>query len=418
MKRWTLSLLLSFILGFSIFSLPVLAATYETDVVIQMQIDQPMMKVNGNQQEIDPGRATCPILTEDRTLVPIRAIIEALGGSVYWDEQTQAVTLDLMGDTIVLTIDSHTAYRNHSAYTLDVSPKIIADRTMLPIRFIAESFHLGVAWDPVEKTVTIIRDTFDEAEYWALMDVLPAYDNNAYVILNDNNPYFADYELIRGSFEYYSPLDDLGRCDVAMASISEDIMPTEERGNISSVTPTGWVNNKYDVVSGGYLYNRCHLIGYQLTGENANERNLITGTRYLNIEGMLPFENLIDDYVEQSDYHVMYRVTPVFQDNNLVAHGVLMEAASVEDGGESFSFCIFCYNVQPYIFIDYATGNNYLAQNEPYSEPVSQESHRVYQTPTGKRYHFDPDCGGKNSYTTTLEQAQSNGLTPCQKCVN
>ena len=191
-------------------------------------------------------------------------------------------------------------------------------------------------------------------------------------------------------------------------------MPTEERESIRSVKPTGWENEKYSHVDGGYLYNRCHLIGFQLTGENAIERNLITGTRYLNVDGMLPFENMVDDYVERTGNNVMYRVTPVFSNNNLVADGVLLEAYSVEDDGRGLSFCVFCHNVQPGVEIDYATGKNTLSKNDF----LSDSGVNVYRTYTGKRYHINEECGGKNSYSVTLEDAVGAGLTPCERCTN
>ena len=219
------------------------------------------MEVNGQKSEIDTGNNTTPVISNGRTLVPIRAIIEAFNGNVYWDGNTQTVTLKIADDCIVLKINSTTAYLNEYEYTLDVSPQIINGRTMLPIRFIAEGFNLGVAWDGNEQRVFIIRNSFDDEEYQELMSILPSYSGQAYVSINNNIPYFEEYEIINASFEYYSNLDELGRCDVTMASISEDIMPTGERESISSVTPTGWKNKKYDVVSGGYIYNRCHLIG-------------------------------------------------------------------------------------------------------------------------------------------------------------
>ena len=190
------------------------------------------------------------------------------------------------------------------------------------------------------------------------VEEIPEFSEDAYVAVNDNIPFFMPEEITDESYEYYSDLDDLGRCGVTMACIGVDIMPTEDRGDIGSVKPTGWHSVKYDIVDGKYLYNRCHLIGFQLAGENANKKNLITGTRYLNIEGMLPFENLVADYVKETENHVLYRVTPLFDEDNLVAHGVLMEGYSVEDDGEGVCFCVYAYNAQPGITIDYATGES------------------------------------------------------------
>ena len=190
------------------------------------------------------------------------------------------------------------------------------------------------------------------------IEEIPEFSDVAYVAVNGNVPFFMPEEITDESYEYYSELDELGRCGVTMACIGVDIMPTEDRGEIGSVKPTGWQSVKYDCVDGKYLYNRCHLIGFQLAGENANKRNLITGTRYLNIEGMLPFENLVADYVQETENHVMYRVTPLFDGDNLVAHGVLMEGWSVEDEGEGVCFCVYAYNAQPGIIIDYQTGDS------------------------------------------------------------
>ena len=185
---------------------------------------------------------------------------------------------------------------------------------------------------------------------------IPEYSGEIYVYINDNIPYFEESEYTTESFEIYSELDSLGRCGVAYANICKELMPTEDRESISSVTPTGWVQAEYD---GEYLYNRCHLIGYQLAGENANELNLITGTRSLNVDGMLVFENMVDDYIEENeDNHVLYRVTPIFEESNLVASGVEMEAYSVEDDGQGVCFNVYVYNVEPGITIDYATGES------------------------------------------------------------
>lgn len=190
---------------------------------------------------------------------------------------------------------------------------------------------------------------------------IPEYTNTPFVIIDDNIPDFSESDKTRtDTFEIYSELDHLGRCGVAYANICQELMPTEERQEIGQIKPSGWHTVKYnDVIDGNYLYNRCHLIGFQLAGENANEKNLITGTRYLNVEGMLPFENLVSDYVKETDTHVLYRVTPIFEGENLVASGVQMEAWSVEDGGEGICFNVYCYNVQPEIEIDYATGDSH-----------------------------------------------------------
>ncbi len=188
---------------------------------------------------------------------------------------------------------------------------------------------------------------------------VPAFSGEPYIVINNNQPEFEDSELVTKSYEFYSDLDSLGRCGYAMACIGYDMMPTEDRGSIGQVKPSGWQTVKYDFVDGKYLYNRCHLIGYQLTGENANKKNLITGTRYLNVEGMLPFENMVADYVKETKNHVLYRVTPIYDGDSLVARGVQMEAFSVEDNGEGICFHIYAYNNQPGVTIDYATGNSF-----------------------------------------------------------
>ncbi len=196
----------------------------------------------------------------------------------------------------------------------------------------------------------------DTSKQGITLDSIPEFSGEPYVELYNNQPDFDKSDGDKGSFETYSPLDSLGRCGVAYANIGVDLMPTEKRGSISHVKPSGWNSVKYKNVEGRYLYNRCHLIGFQLSGENANSKNLITGTRYLNVDGMLPFENEVAEYVKKTENHVLYRVTPIFEGDNLVASGVQMEAWSVEDEGEGICFHIFAYNCQPGITIDYATG--------------------------------------------------------------
>ncbi len=261
---------------------------------------------------------------------------------------------------------------------------------------------------------------------------IPAYSGSPFVHINDGAPSFSEEDYVTESYEFYSELDALGRCGVTMACIGIDIMPTEERGSIGSVKPTGWHTVKYDIVENKYLYNRCHLIGYQLTGENANRQNLITGTRYMNVEGMLPFENMIADYLkkpENADKHVLLRVTPIFDGTNLVASGVHMEAASVEDRGEDLAFNVYVYNVQPGITINYATGASYLSgtqpeENENESGGATEENEQTYILNTAsKKFHY-PTCSGvagmkvenKSEYTGTREELITDGYSPCGTC--
>lgn len=248
---------------------------------------------------------------------------------------------------------------------------------------------------------------------------IPEYDGTSpYTVLSGNVPDFTESDWTTSSYEYYSELDALGRCGYAVASIGTDLMPTEARGSISSVKPTGWQSVQYDIVDGKSLYNRCHLIGFQLTGENANKQNLITGTRYLNVVGMLPFENMVCDYVKETENHVLYRVTPIFDGDNLVADGVQMEGWSVEDEGEGVCFNIFCYNVQPGIEIDYATGESRLGPDAYDGAEMS------YILNTGTKKFHDPDCasvsdigeGKRQDYTGTRELLIAQGYAPCGRC--
>lgn len=226
------------------------------------------------------------------------------------------------------------------------------------------------------------------------LDSVPAYDSQPYVVINDNVPSFDEEELTTEAFEDYGELDSLGRCQMVWANVCRETMPTEKRGQIGQVKPTGWKTAKYDHVDGKYLYNRCHLIGFQLTAENANERNLITGTRYMNVDGMLPFENLVADYVKETGNHVLYRVTPVFEGNNLVASGVQMEAMSVEDEGEGVLYNVFVYNVQPGVAIDYATGDSWEAGKEDSSQAGESAQGEIRGNSRSKIYH----CPGQAAY--------------------
>lgn len=255
------------------------------------------------------------------------------------------------------------------------------------------------------------------------LDSIPPYSGIAYIELNNNTPLFSEDEITDVSFESYSDLDELGRCGVCIASIGPDIMPTEERGRISSVKPTAWHSVQYDNVDGGSLYNRCHLIGFQLTGENANYKNLITGTRYMNIDGMVGFENMVADYVKETGNHVMYRATPIFDGNNLLASGVTLEGYSVEDGGAGICFYVYCYNVQPDIYIDYTTGDSYYNGADKSETPDKDIAMNYILNTKTKKFHTD-DCTGiedikesnRNAYTGTREALIKQGYSPCGNC--
>lgn len=285
------------------------------------------------------------------------------------------------------------------------------------------------ALDSKDKVDGPQEDLVNNNSYVSL-DAIPAYDGKAYVAVNNNEPFFTDSDMTTTAFENYSDLDSLGRCGVAYANICKDIMPTEERGKIGMIKPSGWHTVKYDVIKDRYLYNRCHLIGYQLAGENANPKNLITGTRYLNVEGMLPFENLVADYVNNTGNHVLYRVTPMFSGSNLVANGVLIEAKSVEDNGGGILFNVYCYNVQPGVGINYENGDSWLdgttgsassgsdsSAAENSAADSSNSETMVHITATGKKYHRAGCRTLKKSDTeVTLDEAKSMGLSPCGIC--
>lgn len=256
--------------------------------------------------------------------------------------------------------------------------------------------------------------------------------NATYTVLNNNIPGFSENEITTTAFEEYSELDDLGRCGVAFACIGEEIMPTEERGAIGQIKPSGWQMAKYDIVDGKYLYNRCHLIGYQLSGENANEKNLITGTRYMNVDGMLPFENKVADYIKETKNHVMYRVTPIFEGNNLLAKGVQMEAFSVEDNGEGVSFNVFVNNIQPGIEINYLDGTSKLKSNnssekttkKEEEKPENENSDTIYILNTNTMKFHNEGCSSakdikpknKESFNGTRTWLIDNGYSPCGIC--
>jgi DNA-entry nuclease len=283
------------------------------------------------------------------------------------------------------------------------------------------------------------------------LDNIPAYTSAPSVDVNGGVPYFSEADQTTDAFEQYSDLDSLGRCGVAYACLGQETMPTEERGDIGMVQPSGWHTVKYDGIDGNYLYNRCHLIAYMLSGENANEKNLITGTRYMNTQGMLPYEERTADYIRNTGNHVLYRVTPVFEGNNLVASGVLMEAKSVED--DSLVFCVYCYNVQPGVTIDYATGDSSgpeftgsdggsgedgaasdgnsgagdssgAEQSAAVQDAAAQPQSSTYVLNTNTKKFHRPGCSSadrikpanRQDYTGSRDDLIAQGYEPCKNC--
>lgn len=303
-----------------------------------------------------------------------------------------------------------------------------------------------------ETTVTVAGGTSTGSSALSV----PSYSGQPYVTLNNNQPVFSSAELTTTAYEKYAALDKLGRCGVAIASCGREIMPAdgETRGDISRIFPSGWVQAAYDSVDGKYLYNRSHLIGWQLSAENDNPQNLITGTRYMNTKGMLPFENMVADYIRETDHHVAYRVTPIYEGNNLLPSGVEMEAYSVEDRGEGICFHVYVYNIQPGIVIDYATGNSRteggasvsstktvgtttkttvkatvkttakatakptaFTTEKTSSAVKSDQSVLVWIPQTGSKYHCKSDCSGmKDPTQVTLEEAVRRSYEPCKRC--
>ena len=291
---------------------------------------------------------------------------------------------------------------------------------------------IGKAFAVVAVAVMILSGsgmTWMTADAYAAVDLaqILEYTGSPYTVINDNEPEFEADDFSTEAFENYSELDDLGRCGVAYANICQEIMPTEKRGAIGMVKPSGWHTVKYpELIKDRYLYNRCHLIGFQLAGENANTKNLITGTRYLNVDGMLPFEDEVADYVKETDNHVLYRVTPVFDGDNLVASGVQMEAESVEDDGAGVKFNVFCYNIQPGIGIDYATGDSWVDDGNAVVENTdtdnAEQTEFVINTNTGK-FH-KPDCKSvkkikaknKEEFNGSRDELIAEGYEPCGSC--
>jgi len=265
---------------------------------------------------------------------------------------------------------------------------------------------------------------YTSVQSFSLEDI-PESSDTGYVFINNNEPEFTEEEYTTDAFEAYSPLDYLGRCGPAYACLGRELMPTEEREPISHIYPSGWQSVQYDIVDGGSLYNRSHLIGFQMSGENDNEENLITGTRYMNAHVMLPFENMVADYIRYTGNHVLYRVTPVFEGSNLVASGVQMEGYSVEDEGADICFNVYIYNVQPGIEIDYATGDNWLADKPEIDSSVqSDEKSQTYVLNINSKKFHDPDCGSvddmsssnRENYKGSRSDLISQGYEPCGNC--
>ena len=280
---------------------------------------------------------------------------------------------------------------------------------------------------PVNNESTTAEAVADSsANSFGDIDNIPEFKGEPYIVINDNVPELSPDQADRTYFENYAPLDSLGRCGVAFACLGLETMPTEDRGEIGQVKPSGWKTAKYDCVDGKYLFNRCHLVGFQLSGENANERNLITGTRYMNVQGMLPFENMVADYIKETGNHVLYRVTPIFKGDELVARGVQMEAFSVEDEGEGICFNVFCYNNQPGVKVNYATGDSEAFDNDPalnYGNDTSGEKCDYVLNTNSKKIHL-PDCSSAKSmsdknreeYFGTKDELLDKGYTECSQC--
>lgn len=258
---------------------------------------------------------------------------------------------------------------------------------------------------------------------------IPEFSGQPYVAINNNVPYFEENEQTTNAFQHYFELDVLGRVTMAYGSLGQEILPEEERGDISSIHPTGWKQNRYDCIKDGQaLYNRCHLIAFSLSGQNANPKNLMTGTRYMNIKGMQPFESKTLDFIRKTNKHVMYQVTPMFDGDNLVANGVLMQAKSVEDNGQGLSFNVFCYNVQPGICIDYKTGENWLEETGQTTSqdqtPAMEGQAKDYVLNIRSHKFHDPSCESiddmskrnRQDVHESKESLIAQGYTPCQRC--
>ncbi len=360
----------------------------------------------------------------------------------------QAVLLALVLCVVTLTSTACASESGFPAATTTTAPSTVitidegVTTTTLPAVATTETYSsiTDDRSETNETTTTTTATTKLQGNKPTTADTIPAYSDKAYVALNNNVPSFSADELTTTAYERYSALDSLGRCGVAIASCGKEIMPkdNEKRGDIGGITPSGWVQAKYDTVSGGYLYNRSHLIGWQLSAENANKQNLITGTRYMNTEGMLPFENMVADYILETGNHVAYRITPIYEGNDLLASGVQMEAYSIEDDGEGICFNVYVYNVQPGIVIDYATGASSSAGTTTTATTTKKTTTTTMAATTtttkttttttkvealvwipqsGTKYHKHEGCSNmKNPSQVSQSEAENRGYTPCKKC--
>lgn len=348
----------------------------------------------------------------------------------YKDIDTGARVID--NEFLRYTYYNNTLHKDNMKRTYkNIIKQLLSDNIISKYRFAVLLIAVCMASMQVacstEKNVNV--DTADYASENITIEEIPEYDGRAYVEINENEPEFSDSDKqVREAFEYYSDLDSYGRCGQAYANICPETEPKGEREAIGHIKPSGWHTVKYnDIVDGNYLYNRCHLIGYQLAGENDNEKNLITGTRYLNVSGMLQFEDEVADYVENTGNHVLYRVTPVFEEDNLVASGVQMEGWSVEDSGEGVCFNVYCYNVQPEIEIDYSTGESSVSetQNEASDYAANKDNTEEYIINTGSGKFHKTTCSSvsdmaehnKVTYSGTKEELIESGYSPCKRCI-
>ena len=422
----------------------------ETELASDMRTDEAVVLENSGGDSVDAETADSLATldaetvvsenqneTETETTAPEAQSNDTANAETVTETETATEETEVIIPVVLDESQDNTETEETTVFTEETETAAVAAPDDTPVETEAETEETHAPETEAKTARPAIGSTVTIS-----LSSIPSYSGNPYTSVNNNVPYFTEDDYTTVSYEYYSDLDSLGRCGVCVASIGTDLMPTEERGSIGDVKPTGWHLEKYDNVDGKYLYNRCHLIGYQLSGENANTKNLITGTRYMNVQGMLPFENMVADYVKETGNHVLYRSTPVFDGNNLLASGVQLEGYSVEDNGSGICFNVFCYNVQPDISIDYATGDSTFvgivqeeipeteettAQTEPAEEtnPPSEQGVEVTYilNTSSKKFHY-PTCSSvddmkeknKQSFTGTRDEAIAQGYVPCKRC--